>query len=103
MCESGWQPRCNGLPVDLSDSYGRVIPPDVLARHDWVETRQAAAVMKASTPQEFALMGILAASAVDETRDNDAEPERCGRSTRRDHAGREAPIGLSDVKMQLKK
>jgi hypothetical protein len=56
--------------VHLSNSYIRVIPPDVLGRYDWVETRQAAAVMKASNPQEFAdLMEVLGAFAVDETRD----------------------------------
>lgn len=39
--------------MDLTDSYLRVVPADVLARHDWAETRQAAAVLAATNPVEF--------------------------------------------------
>jgi hypothetical protein len=56
--------------MDLSESYKRVIPPSILAKYDWAETRQAAAVIKASNPQEFAdLIGILESFGLDENRD----------------------------------
>lgn len=52
--------------MDLTDSYLRVVPEDVLERYDWTETRQAAAVLAATNPEEFDdLMRMLAAFAVD--------------------------------------
>jgi hypothetical protein len=56
--------------VDLTTSYERVVPADVLARYDWAETRNAASVLAGSNPGEFAdLLAVLRSFAVDEARD----------------------------------
>jgi hypothetical protein len=39
--------------VDLTHSYADVFPPGLLPRYQWLETREAAAVFKASNPEEF--------------------------------------------------
>jgi hypothetical protein len=38
--------------VDLTDSYARVFPKDVLERYEWREVRNAAAVIANTNPQE---------------------------------------------------
>jgi hypothetical protein len=40
--------------VDLTTSYTKVFPPELVDRYVWLETRNAAAVFKASNPDEFA-------------------------------------------------
>lgn len=56
--------------MDLTESYLRVVPPAILDRYDWLETRNAAAVMAGSNPEEFAdLLAVLDAFAIDEDRD----------------------------------
>src|SRR4051794_22852187 len=39
--------------VELTDSYKRAFPKDVLKRYDMRETRQAAAVLQNTNPTEF--------------------------------------------------
>lgn len=39
--------------MDLTHSYLQVVPPDLLARYAWAETRMAAAVFAATNPVEF--------------------------------------------------
>lgn len=39
--------------MDLTHSYKNVIPDEVVSRYTWAETRNAAAVFKASNPEEF--------------------------------------------------
>jgi Restriction endonuclease BglII. len=51
--------------VELTSSFERVIPASVLERYTWVETRNAAAVLQASNPEQFAdLVAVLAEFAV---------------------------------------
>jgi hypothetical protein len=45
---------CDAFSVDLTESYRRHIPPTVLARYHWAETRQAAGVIAAAFPTLFA-------------------------------------------------
>lgn len=40
--------------MDLTESFRRVIPPAVLARYEFLETRNAAALLKATNPAAFA-------------------------------------------------
>ena len=40
--------------MELTSSFERVIPASVLERYTWVETRNAAAVLQASNPEQFA-------------------------------------------------
>ncbi len=39
--------------MDLTDSYSRVFPPEILDRYSLRETRDAAAVVKSTNPEEF--------------------------------------------------
>ena len=39
--------------MDLTESYKRVIPKAVLNRYHWAETRDAAAVIQNTNPEEF--------------------------------------------------
>lgn len=56
--------------LDLTNSYLRVVSPAILDRYGWLETRNAAAVIAGSNPDEFAdLLAVLDAFAVDEDRD----------------------------------
>jgi hypothetical protein len=56
--------------VDLTASYLRVLPADVLERYDWAETRKAAAALAATNPDEFGeLVEVLRAFAVTPARD----------------------------------
>lgn len=56
--------------MDLTDSYLRVIPADVVERYAWAETRNAAAIMAATNPLEFGdLLAVLTAFKVDPARD----------------------------------
>lgn len=46
--------------MELTSSYESVIPPELLARYTWVETRNAAAVLSASNPEQFVdLVSVL--------------------------------------------
>jgi hypothetical protein len=46
--------------VDLTESYGRVMPTEILDRYGFIETRNAGAVMAATNPKRFAeLLDIL--------------------------------------------
>jgi len=46
--------------VDLTDSYKQAVPQDVLDRYDWLETRNAAVILDATNPAEFAdLVDVL--------------------------------------------
>ena len=46
--------------MELTASYEHVIPPELGARYTWVETRNAAAVLQASNPEQFAdLVAVL--------------------------------------------
>lgn len=40
--------------MDLTDSYRRAFPQDVVGRYDWRETRNAAVILAATNPAEFA-------------------------------------------------
>lgn len=47
--------------MELTTSYERVIPPEVRARYDFAETRNAAAVLASTDPDAFAeVLGVLA-------------------------------------------
>lgn len=47
--------------MDLTDSYREVVPADVLARYEWIETRKAAAVLQATNRDHFEeILGVLA-------------------------------------------
>jgi hypothetical protein len=56
--------------MDLTDSYERVVPPDLRARYAWAETRNALAVMATTSPEEFSdLVAVLEEFRVDVQRD----------------------------------
>lgn len=56
--------------MDLTDSYLRIAPANVLDRYDWAETRKAAAALAATNPDEFQdLLEVLGAFAVAPGRD----------------------------------
>ena len=56
--------------MDLTNSYDRVVPAHIVGRYDWAETRNAASVMAASNPTEWAdFLTVLENFAVDEQRD----------------------------------
>lgn len=39
--------------MELTDSWTRVFPPDIRSRYDFIETRNAAAVLAATNPSQF--------------------------------------------------
>ena len=39
--------------MDLTDSYLRVVPEELLGRYEWREVREAAAVLQSTSPEEF--------------------------------------------------
>lgn len=39
--------------MDLTDSYTRVLPPHIRGRYEFIETRNAAAILAATNPQRF--------------------------------------------------
>lgn len=56
--------------MDLTESYLRAVPSPILDRYDWVETRNAAAVMASTSPAEFAdVLDVLDTFSVDTQRD----------------------------------
>lgn len=51
--------------VELTDSFRRVVPADLLGRYEWMETRQAAAILQATNPQHFKdIVDVLRAFAL---------------------------------------
>jgi hypothetical protein len=51
--------------VDLTRSYERFVPPDVAARYDFAETRDAASVLAAAHPGPWSdILGVLGAFAL---------------------------------------
>lgn len=47
--------------MELTSSYEKVIPADIRAKYDWIETRNAAAVLNAADPHAFAeVLAVLA-------------------------------------------
>ncbi|HTA36742.1 MAG TPA: BglII/BstYI family type II restriction endonuclease, partial [Solirubrobacteraceae bacterium] len=52
--------------MDLTDSYTRVFPKDVLARYEWREVRNASAVIANTNPQECKeLIAVLRGFSLD--------------------------------------
>ena len=56
--------------MDLTSSFTGAIPPEILERYEWTETRRAAAVMRAAALGEFEeLLRVLGSFRLDEARD----------------------------------
>ncbi|MCC6619307.1 MAG: restriction endonuclease [Chloroflexi bacterium] len=75
--------------MELTRSYERVVPEDVQARYDWIETRNAAAVLKASNATAFAdlievLRGfrVIATDIINPGGSQSAIPKRLNREFR---------------------
>lgn len=56
--------------MEQSISYQTAVPPPVLDRYDWAETRNAALILAATNPEQFDdLVQVLHAFAIDEAHD----------------------------------
>lgn len=48
-----WTAALGSRPVELTETYRTVLPSELLERYDFAETRNAAAVLKASNPVQY--------------------------------------------------
>lgn len=56
--------------MELSESYLEFVPDEILRRYDWVETRNAAAILRATNSEQFAqIMEVLDGFRLEEVRD----------------------------------